>query len=79
MLVDDSGSGVPELLRERVFTRFWRDGPQDGSGLGLYIVQGLVDAHAGEVSVGDNPEGGARIRIWLPVAEPGALSDLPTS
>lgn len=79
LLVDDRGAGVPELLRERVFTRFWRDGPQDGSGLGLYIVQGLVDAHAGEVSVDDNPQGGARIRIWLPAAEPGALSDTPTS
>jgi PAS domain S-box-containing protein len=79
LLVDDHGAGVPAPLRERVFTRFWRGGQQDGSGLGLYIVQGLVDAHAGEVEVVDNPQGGARIRIWLPVAEPAALSDSPTS
>ncbi len=79
ILVDDDGEGIPEPLRDRVFTRFWRDGHQDGSGLGLYIVRGLVDAHAGEVMILNSPEGGARIRIWLPVAEPETLTEHPTS
>ena len=74
LLVDDEGDGVPVGVRERAFTRFWRSGAQDGSGLGLYIVRGLVEAHAGEVSILDNAAGGARVRVWLPVAEPASLS-----
>ncbi len=75
LLVDDEGDGVPMPVRERAFTRFWRSGAQDGSGLGLYIVRGLVEAHSGEVSILDNAAGGARVRVWLPVAEPESLSD----
>ena len=74
VLVDDDGDGVPEAIRERVFTRFWRSGQQDGSGLGLYIVRGLVEAHRGEVTILSGPAGGARIRIWLPVAEPDSVA-----
>ncbi|MBA2740182.1 MAG: PAS domain-containing sensor histidine kinase [Nocardioidaceae bacterium] len=74
VLVDDEGEGVPEELRERVFNRFWHTGGQDGSGLGLYIVRGLVEAHSGEVAILSSPAGGARIRIWLPVAEPETLA-----
>jgi signal transduction histidine kinase len=75
LLVDDEGDGVPEAVRERAFTRFWRSGAQDGSGLGLYIVRGLVEAHSGEVSILDNASGGARVRVWLPEAEPATLKD----
>ncbi len=73
LLVDDEGDGVPDEMRERAFTRFWRSGARDGSGLGLYIVRGLVEAHAGEVSILDNAAGGARVRVWLPAAEPDVM------
>ncbi|MDF2967222.1 MAG: sensor histidine kinase [Nocardioidaceae bacterium] len=75
LLVDDEGDGVPTAVRDRAFTRFWRSGAQDGSGLGLYIVRGLVEAHAGEVTILDNAAGGARVRVWLPVSEPESLRD----
>lgn len=75
MLVDDEGDGIPVEVRERAFTRFWRHGQRDGSGLGLYLVRGLVEAHAGEVTILDSASGGARVRVWLPVAEPAGLSD----
>jgi PAS domain S-box-containing protein len=74
ILVEDEGDGVPADIRDRVFVRFWRRGPHDGSGLGLYIVCGLVEAHDGEVTMLDRPTGGARVRIWLPVAEPETLA-----
>jgi signal transduction histidine kinase len=74
ILVEDEGEGVPADIRDRVFVRFWRRGPHDGSGLGLYIVCGLVEAHGGEVTMLDRPTGGARVRIWLPVAEPETLA-----
>jgi len=52
----------------RVFTRFWRGGRRGGTGLGLWIVKGLVEAHDGTVAVDRAPSGGARFRFTLPVA-----------
>ncbi len=75
LLVDDEGNGIPDEMRDRAFTRFWRSGARDGSGLGLYIVRGLVEAHAGEVTILDSASGGARVRVWLPVAQPDTLED----
>ncbi|MDQ3628724.1 MAG: PAS domain-containing sensor histidine kinase [Actinomycetota bacterium] len=73
--VDDEGSGFPHAVRGRVFTKFWHSGSSGGSGLGLYIVRGVVLAHRGTVGIEQSPSGGARVRVWLPVAEPAALRD----
>lgn len=73
--VDDEGTGVPEAVHRRVFTKFWHSGSSGGSGLGLYIVRGVVQAHHGSVAIEQAPSGGARIRVWLPVAEPSVLRD----
>lgn len=64
--VRDQGSGIPEELRRRVFTKFWTSGRKGGSGLGLYIVNGLVRAHGGLVSISDAPEGGAVVGTFWP-------------
>jgi signal transduction histidine kinase len=66
--VTDEGEGIPVELRKRVFTKFWTAGTGGGSGLGLYIVQGLVRAHGGVVSVDDRPGGGALVLTAWPVA-----------
>ncbi len=71
--VTDQGEGIPEALQDRVFTRFWRSGRRGGTGLGLYIVRGLVKAHGGEVKVGRSPEGGAVFRFVLPAGTPDFL------
>lgn len=75
LCVDDEGPGFPEAVRGRVFNKFWHTGTSGGSGLGLYIVRGVVEALRGTVTIEDAPTGGARVRLWLPVAEPAALSD----
>jgi signal transduction histidine kinase len=73
--VDDTGRGVDEELRERVFERFARgtharDRDQDGgSGLGLALVAQHVRHHRGSVWVEDRPGGGARFVVDLPEAE----------
>ena len=64
--IEDEGAGVPDEAAPRVFTRFWRGGRRGGTGLGLYIVKGLVEAHAGTVSLDRGPAGGARFRVVLP-------------
>jgi signal transduction histidine kinase len=68
--VSDQGDGVAEEIRNLVFRRFWRAGRRGGTGLGLYIVKGLVEAHGGEVAVADAPEGGASFRVALPKGTP---------
>ena len=68
--VMDDGEGIPDALPARVFTRFWRAGRRGGTGLGLYIVRGLVEAHGGRIEVGRAPSGGARFRFVLPAATP---------
>jgi signal transduction histidine kinase len=71
--VTDEGEGIPAEQRDRVFTRFGRSGRRGGTGLGLYIVRGLVEAHGGQIEVGSAPGGGARFRFVLPAATPDFL------
>ncbi len=77
----DHGEGIPEQVREKIFSRFWRaDSSRNretgGSGLGLAIVKSIVEAHKGTVSVHDTPGGGATFRVDLPAATP---AEIPTS
>ncbi|MFI8423169.1 ATP-binding protein [Streptomyces sp. NPDC085479] len=71
--VSDEGPGIPEESMNRVFTRFWRGSKRGGTGLGLYIVKGLVEAHGGTITVGRGPRGGAEFRFILPVGAPAHL------
>lgn len=71
--VSDEGPGIPEESMNRVFTRFWRGSKRGGTGLGLYIVKGIVEAHGGTITVGRAPGGGAEFRFTLPVATPAYL------
>ena len=71
----DQGPGIPEEMRQRVFSRFWRSGPGAGSGLGMYIVRGIVLEHGGQVDITDAEGGGASISAWFPINEPDALTD----
>ena len=70
LTVSDQGEGVADEIRNLVFRRFWRAGRRGGTGLGLYIVKGLVVAHGGEVGVADAPGGGAAFRVALPTGTP---------
>jgi signal transduction histidine kinase len=66
VVVEDEGTGIPPDTAARVFTRFWRGNRARGTGLGLYIVKGLVEAHGGTVEVARAAGGGARFRFVLP-------------
>ncbi|MDP9436157.1 MAG: ATP-binding protein [Actinomycetota bacterium] len=70
IVVADEGPGVPEEVAARVFTRFWRGGTRGGTGLGLYIVKGLIEAHGGTIGVERAEGGGALFRVVLPAGRP---------
>ena len=73
VVVSDEGEGIPEETAARVFTRFWRGSRRGGTGLGLYIVKGLVEAHGGSVEVRRAPSGGAAFRFVLPAGTPSFI------
>jgi two-component system sensor histidine kinase QseC len=65
LMVDDQGPGIPINERKKVIERFQRAGPSAGSGLGLSIVERLVNRHSGILQLGDAPSGGLRVQIVL--------------
>jgi signal transduction histidine kinase len=68
--VSDRGPGIPKADREHLFRRFWRaDRRQSGgAGLGLAIAHRIATAHAGQLAVTDNPGGGARFTLRVPLS-----------
>lgn len=63
--VHDTGPGIPELDRTRIFERYvtTREG---GTGLGLPMTRAIVEAHGGRADVRDTPDGGTTIELTLP-------------
>lgn len=71
--VSDEGEGIPKEMLGRVFTKFWRRGDggrRSGTGLGLFITKGLIEAHGGEITAGRAASGGAEFRFTLPAGVP---------
>ncbi len=76
MEVSDTGIGIPEKDRDRIFERFYRvdkarSRESGGTGLGLSIAKEIIDQHRGSISIVDKPQPGLTIRIELPVEGPG--------
>jgi signal transduction histidine kinase len=71
--VEDSGAGIPEAVRDRLFEPFVT-GRADGTGLGLAIARELADAHGGRLLLrragGERPGEGAAFELELPRSEP---------
>lgn len=69
--VEDRGPGIPEYALPRVFERFYslpRPGTEKKStGLGLALVREIAHLHAGDATLVNRPDGGARAEIWVPV------------
>lgn len=61
--VEDDGDGIPPSEREDIFQRGYSTGEASGSGLGMYIVNQLVDAYDGDVSLEESDLGGAKFDV----------------
>ena len=78
LVVADEGQGIPPELRQSVFDKFFRaagdgdanDKKTPGTGMGLAIAKGIVEAHGGRVWIEDGSEGrGAKVVVLLPTDE----------
>lgn len=67
--VEDSGPGIPEAMRSRIFEPFMTS-KANGTGLGLSVSYGIVEAHNGKLELVESKhENGACFEIWLPVRD----------
>jgi signal transduction histidine kinase len=77
--VRDTGPGIPDEYKERLFDRFTQvdgqHGRRRGTGLGLTFCRLAVEAHGGRIWVENNPQGGAIFAFTLPVIELDAASE----
>jgi two-component system sensor kinase FixL len=71
MSVSDTGSGIGEEVRERLFQPFMTT-KKEGMGVGLSICKTIVEAHGGAIWAENNPDGGATFAFTLPLAEVAA-------
>lgn len=70
IVVEDSGAGVPENLREWIFIPLNTTKQEDGVGLGLTIVKDIVESYSGKIDIGESAIlGGARFEIRFPIIE----------
>ncbi|HEY6253150.1 MAG TPA: HAMP domain-containing sensor histidine kinase, partial [Candidatus Angelobacter sp.] len=65
--ISDNGSGIPEHLHEKIFEPFVSHAKEHGTGLGLTIVQMLLEQHGGTIKLESSSPGGTTFRVILPL------------
>ena len=76
--VSDTGSGIPEADREKIFDRFYQsegNNQRMGTGIGLHLTKEYIQLHQGEISVANQPGGGAVFSILIPTNLKGDESE----
>ncbi len=69
--ISDTGLGIPEEVLPNIFGKFVTKGiknGQSGTGLGLFLSKGIIEAHKGKISAQNNIEGGASFEFTIPIS-----------
>jgi two-component system, OmpR family, sensor histidine kinase VicK len=67
--IKDTGTGIDPQIMPRLFTKFATKSQTGGTGLGLFICKGIIEAHGGKMWAENNPDGkGATFAFSLPIA-----------
>src|SRR5262249_4037109 len=75
--VSDNGPGIPIHLREKIFESFVSYGKENGTGLGLTIVQKLLGEQGGTVKLAEQTSGWTTFQLWLPLNNSGSEAEGP--
>jgi Signal transduction histidine kinase len=68
IIISDTGRGMPPAVSQRVFEPFFTTKPPgEGTGLGLSVSYGIIQAHEGTISVESTPDVGTTFTILLPL------------
>jgi len=71
--ISDTGCGIPPELQQQIFEPFFTTKGQDGTGLGLSVIYGIVQDHEGGIHLDSTPGKGTTLHIFLPAAEASQL------
>ena len=78
LIVEDNGAGMDEAVLGKIFTPFFTTKDIDeGTGLGLPVVHGIVASHGGTIDVRSRPGKGTRFEVRLPVNHAEDSEDMP--
>ena len=79
--VTDTGLGIPDEVLDRIFEKFVTKGNeyenQSGSGLGLFLCKGIIEAHGGQIAAHNNFESGATFEFTLPISSKNIIQNMP--
>jgi signal transduction histidine kinase len=67
--IKDTGTGINSEILPRLFTKFVTKSQTGGTGLGLFICKGIIEAHGGRIWAGNNPDKGSTFAFSLPINE----------
>jgi len=78
LMVKDAGCGIPPHLLDRIFDPFFTTKDKgDGTGMGLSVVHGIVEAHGGAITVESELGKGSVFKVFLPIIEKAAERETP--
>jgi signal transduction histidine kinase/CheY-like chemotaxis protein len=67
--VEDTGTGMPEEVKQRIFEPFFSTKGEAGSGLGMSIVAAIVERHAGRITIESQPGCGTKVQLTFPKSD----------
>lgn len=69
IVIRDSGKGIPDSEKIKIFERYFHDNERASSGIGLHLSNSLIKAHKGELIVSDSSYGGSEFIVSIPVSK----------